>query len=79
MLTSYREYKVLIIKTKTASCGHQNEPLILFYLDMISLGAGAFKVQCRRACSTKGSIALEVTMATKQAPTTQHHHPERVQ
>ena len=79
MLTSYREYKVLIIKTKTASCGRQNEPLILFYLDMISLGAGAFKVQCRRACSTKGSIALEVTMATKQAPTTQHHHPERVQ
>ena len=78
MLTSYREYKVLIIKTKTASCGHQNEPLILFYLDMISLGAGVFKVQCRRVCSTKGSIALEVTMATKQAPTTQHHHPQRV-
>ena len=41
MLTSYREYKVLIIKTKTASCGQQKELLTLFYLDKISLGAGA--------------------------------------
>ena len=76
MLTSYREYKVLIIKTKTASCGQQKELLILFYLDKISLGAGALKVQCRRACGTKGEhCTLEVTMATKQAPT----HTERVQ
>ena len=27
----------------------------------------------------KGSIALEVTMATKQAPTTRHLHTERSQ
>lgn len=27
----------------------------------------------------KGSIALEATMVTKQAPTSQHHHTERVQ
>ena len=49
MLTSYREYKVLIIKTETAYCGHQKELLILFYLDFklidnMSLGVGALKV-----------------------------------
>ena len=58
MLTSYREYKVLIIKTRTASCGHQKELLILFYLDKISLGAVALKVQCRRACGVKGEHCL---------------------
>ena len=36
---------------------------------MMRLGAGALK----------GSITLEVTMATKQVLTTQHHHPEGVQ
>lgn len=49
MLTSYREYKVLIINTETAYCGHQKELLILFYLefkliDKMSLGVGALKV-----------------------------------
>lgn len=32
-----------------------------------------------RAWNAKNSIALEVTMATKQAPTTRHLHTERSQ
>ena len=41
------------------------------------LGVGALKVE--RPIAQKGSIALEVTMATKRAPTTRHRHTERVQ
>ena len=41
------------------------------------LEAGALKV--KRLIAKKGSIALEVSMGTKQAPTTQHCHTERVQ
>ena len=35
----------------------------------MSLGAGALKVE--EPIAQKGSLALEVTMATKRAPTTQ--------
>ena len=42
-----------------------------------SLGAGALKVE--GPIAQKGSIALEVTMATKPAPTIWHHDTERVQ
>ena len=35
--------------------------------------------EARRACSTKGSIALEVPMATKRVLTTQYCSTERVQ
>ena len=40
----------------------------------MSLGAGALKVE--RPIAQKGSLALEVTMANKRAPTTQHRHTE---
>ena len=40
----------------------------------MSLGAGAFKVE--GPIAQKGSLALEVTMATKRAPTTQHRHTD---
>ena len=40
----------------------------------MSLGAGALKVE--GPIAQKGSLALEVAMATKQAPTTQHRHTE---
>ena len=40
----------------------------------MSLGAGASKVE--GPIAQKGSLALEVTMATKRAPTTQHRHTE---
>ena len=43
-------------------------------IDKMSLGAGALKVEGPTA--QKGSLALEVTMATKRAPTTQHRHTE---
>ena len=43
----------------------------------MSLGAGALKVE--GPIAQNGSIALEVTMATKRAPTTQHCHTKRVQ
>ena len=41
------------------------------------LEAGALKVKWLIA--KKGSIALEASMGTKRAPTTQHRHTERVQ
>ena len=40
----------------------------------MSLGAGALKVE--GPIARKGSLALEVTMATKRAPTTQQRHTE---
>ena len=40
----------------------------------MSLGAGALKVE--GPIAQKGSLALEVTMATKRALTTQHRHTE---
>ena len=43
----------------------------------MSLGAGALKVE--GPIAQKGNIALEVTMATKWAPTTRHCHTERIQ
>ena len=43
----------------------------------MSLGAGALKVE--GPIAQNGSVALEVTMATKRAPTTRHRHTERVQ
>ena len=43
-------------------------------MDKMSLGAGASKVE--GPIAQKGSLALEVTMATKRAPTTQHRHTE---
>ena len=43
----------------------------------MSLGAGALKVE--GPIARKGSIALEITMATKRAPTTRHRHTEIVQ
>ena len=43
----------------------------------MSLGAGALKVE--GPIAQNGSIASEVTMATKRAPTPRHHHTERVQ
>ena len=46
-------------------------------LHSTTLGAGALKVE--RPIVVKGTIALEVTMATKQAPTTRHLHTERSQ
>ena len=47
-------------------------------IDKMSLGAGALKVE--GPVAQKGSIALEETMATKQAPTTAgHRRTERVQ
>ena len=44
--------------------------------DKTSSGVGALKVE--GPIVQKGSIALEVTMATKR-PTSQHHHTETVQ
>ena len=38
----------------------------------MSLGVGAQKVE--GPIAQKGSIALEVTIATKQTPTTRHRH-----
>ena len=46
-------------------------------LHSTTLGAGALKVE--GPIVQKGSIALEVTMATKQASTTRHLHTERSQ
>ena len=46
-------------------------------MDKMRLGVGALKVE--GLIAQKGSIALEVTMATKRAPTTRHRHTERVQ
>ena len=46
-------------------------------IDKMSLGAGALRVE--GPIAQNGSIALEVTMATKRAPTTRHRHTERVQ
>ena len=46
-------------------------------IDKMSLGSGALKV--KGPVAQKRSIALEVTMATKRAPTTRHRHTERVQ
>ena len=46
-------------------------------IDEMSLGAGAVKVEGPMV--QKRSIALEVTMPTKRAPTIQHHHTGRVQ
>ena len=43
----------------------------------MSLGAGALKVQ--GPIARKGTIASDVTMATKRASTTQHRHTERIQ
>ena len=43
-------------------------------IDKMSLGVGASKVE--GPIAQKGSLALEVTMATKRAPTTQHRHTE---
>ena len=43
----------------------------------MSLGAVALKVE--GPIAQNGSITLEVTMATKRAPTTWHRHTERVQ
>ena len=43
-------------------------------MDKMSLGAGASKVE--GPIAQKESLALEVTMATKRAPTTQHRHTE---
>ena len=47
---------------------------IFLLIDKMSLGAGAWKVE--GPIAQKGSLALGVTMATKRAPTTQHHHTE---
>ena len=41
------------------------------------MGAGALKVE--GPIVQNGSNTLEVTMATKRAPTTRHRHTERVQ
>ena len=38
----------------------------------MSLGAGAWKKE--GPVAQKGSLALELTMATKRAPATQHRH-----
>ena len=46
-------------------------------LHSTTLGAGALKVE--GPIVQKRSIALEVTMATRQAPTTWHLHTERSQ
>ena len=46
-------------------------------LHSTTLGADALKVE--GPIVVKGTIALEVTMATKQAPTTRHLHTERSQ
>ena len=43
-------------------------------IDKMSLRAGALKVE--GPIAQKGSLASEVTMATKRAPTTQHRHTE---
>ena len=43
----------------------------------MSLGEGAQKVE--GPIAQKGSVAVEVTMATKQTPTTWHCHTERIQ
>ena len=45
-------------------------------VDKMSLGAGALKVE--GPVAQEGRIALEITMATKQVPTTWHCHTERV-
>ena len=47
------------------------------FINKMRLEAGALKV--KRLIAKKGSIALEVSMGTKRAPTTQHCHTERVQ
>jgi len=46
-------------------------------IDKMSLGAGALKVE--GPVAQEGSLALEITMATKQASTTCSCHTERVQ
>ena len=46
-------------------------------LHSTTLGAGALKVE--GPIVVKETIALEVTMATKQAPTTRHLHTQRSQ
>ena len=46
-------------------------------IEKMSLGADVLKVE--GPIVQKGSIALEVTMATKWAPTTWHRHTERIQ
>ena len=48
--------------------------LCIKLIDKINLGAGALKVE--GPIAQKGSLALEVTMATKRVPTTQHRHTE---
>ena len=47
------------------------------FINKMRLEAGALKV--KRLIAKTGSIALEVSMGTKRAPTTQHCHTERVQ
>ena len=47
------------------------------FINKMRLEAGALKVKWLIA--KKGSIALEVSMGTKRAPTTPHRHTERVQ
>ena len=53
---------------------HRNSTVKL--IDEMSLGEDALKVE--GPIAQKGSIALEVTMATKRVPTTRHRHTERI-
>ena len=77
---AYLKYERLVLYSNDRLVGFSNPSLSLFQIkliDKMSLGVGAQKVE--GPIAQKLSIALEVTMATKQTPTTRHRHTERIQ
>ena len=69
-------FKVKIISPNTIFTTFHVHCTYIKLFHKMSSGVGALKVE--GPIVQKGSIALEVTMATKQ-PTSQHHHTETVQ
>ena len=66
-----REFVFNFKKKRMTDCTSVQSVINL--IDKMSSGAGALKAEGR-----KGGIALEVTMATKRAPTSRHRHTERI-